>query len=123
MHITIRVKGDNEPCNYCERDVEIFSEAASHAKFLIVRMEHHPTLGGGKCPKCHTYACISCATKTVYGKGLRRLHCPDCGLFLVGLRRTEGDSNNMGAFLEEPPEFSGRKPDPMEPGAPDSTQP
>ena len=108
-YIFIRKKGDHEPCSFCDRDVEVFVEEAKHAKFLIIRVEERPTLGGGQCQKCRKYACISCATKTVYGKGLRRLHCPECGMFLVGLRRTEEDTSNMGAFLEEPPEFSGRE--------------
>jgi hypothetical protein len=108
-YITIRIKGDSESCNFCDRDVEVFSNEAKRARFLIIRLQDRPVLGGGKCPKCQKYVCISCAVKTVYGKGLRRLHCPDCGLFLVGLRRTEDESQNMGAFLDEPPEFSGRK--------------
>jgi len=113
-YISIRIKGDNEPCSFCDGDVEIFSEEAKKARFLIIRLEDRPTLGGGKCPKCHKYACIACATKTVYGKGLRRLHCPECGLLLMGLRRTDDDSQTKGAFLEEPPEFSGRKRDESE---------
>lgn len=108
-YITIRIKGDHEPCSFCERDVEIFSEQAKRAKFLMIRLQELPTLGGGKCPKCNKYVCIECAVKTVYGKGLRRLHCPECGLFLVGLRYTDCDSHHLGAFIEEPPEFSGRK--------------
>src|ERR1700752_358545 len=108
-YITIRMKGDSEPCSFCERDVEIFSEEAKRAKFLIIRLQDRPTLGGGKCRKCHKHVCIECSVKTVYGKGLRRLHCPQCGLFLVGLRRADNDGQKMGAFIEEPPEFSGRK--------------
>lgn len=110
-YITIRMKGPfSKPCDKCDHEIEIFSKDAAEAKFLIVRLADRPFLGGGKCLSCGNNVCISCAIKTVYGRDLRRLHCPDCGGFLMGLTRTPDSQVKIGAFLEEPPEFSGRKP-------------
>jgi hypothetical protein len=50
---------------------------------------------------------VTCATKTVYGNGMRRLHCPACGSFLAGIH-SRPDVNSAGAFLSDPPEFAGR---------------
>jgi hypothetical protein len=106
-YIVIRPKGDHEPCDGCGHAIEIFTEEGAHARFLMVRLADHPSLGGGTCPKCRKRTCIACAIKTVYGSGIRRLHCPGCGSFLAGLRRTADDAQRTGAFLDEPPEFSG----------------
>lgn len=108
-YIIIRKKGDAEPCGLCEGEVEIFDQEAAQARFLIVRMAARPFLGGGRCPRCEHCVCLTCATTTVYGAGQRRLHCPRCGSLLVGLRRGPGDEPRWGAFLEEPPEFSGQR--------------
>lgn len=114
--IIIRKKGDHEPCAGCARDVEIFTHEAAIARFLIVRLAERPTLGGGRCPGCEVAYCIACSTKTVYGSGMRRLHCPTCGRFLVGLRRAPDAIDKSGAFLEDPPEFSGKPAKPEEQG-------
>ena len=108
-YITIRMKGDTEPCGLCAGQVEIFGDEAARARFLIVRTADRPFLGGGKCPRCERCVCLSCAATTVYGAGQRRLHCPQCGSLLVGLRRAADDDMKLGAFLEEPPEFGGRR--------------
>jgi hypothetical protein len=109
-YIIIRKKGPFcKPCDKCDHEIEVFSKDAAEARFLIVRLADRPFLGGGKCPTCGQNVCISCAIKTVYGRGLRRLHCPECGDFLMGLMGSPDSQMNMGAFLEEPPEFAGRK--------------
>lgn len=105
--ILIRRQGDLERCTLCPREVEIFSKEVAHAQFLIVALSDPSYLGGGKCDECHHVVCVACATKTVYGSGLRRLHCPRCGNFLVGLRRAPHDVHTRGAFLKDPPDFTG----------------
>jgi len=109
-YITIRRKGKGGPCSGgCSRDVEVFQQEAAEARFLIIRLSERPLLGGGRCPECRKFYCVGCATKTVYGKNMRRIHCPECGRFLVGVAWKPDQSNSIGAFLSDPPEFSGRR--------------
>src|SRR6185436_254261 len=76
-YIIIRKKAPYcKPCDKCDREIEVFSHDAAEASFLIVRLADRPFLGGGKCLTCGQNVCISCAINTVYGRGLRRLHCP-----------------------------------------------
>ena len=107
-YIIIRKKGMGGPCSACDRDVEVFSQEAAEARFLIIRLAERPSLGGGECPKCKELYCVSCATKTVYGKGMRRIHCPACGSLLVGIQYKQEGGRGMGGFLSDPPEFSGK---------------
>jgi hypothetical protein len=104
-----RIRGDHEPCIACDHEIEVFNRDALKASFLIVRVDRRQSLGGGRCVECETCFCIGCATMTVYGAGMRRLHCPECGRFLVGLRFVAKDTASGGAFLDEPPEFSGNR--------------
>jgi hypothetical protein len=107
-YLIVRAKGKGGPCAGCGGDVEIFSAEAAEARFLIIRLVEVPSLGGGRCLLCEKLYCVSCAVKTIYGKGMRRLHCPDCGSLLAGIEY-RGDGGGMGGFLSEPPEFSGRE--------------
>ena len=101
--ITIRIKGDSEICSECGREIEVFNEAAAKARFLIVREADQIYLGGGRCLECKRFVCIRCAAKTVYGEGMYRLHCPQCGKLLSGLRTlSQDDTLSFGAFLKEP---------------------
>lgn len=107
--ISIRIKGDSERCDRCGREIEVFGSQAAKARFLIVRDADQLSLGGGRCLDCGSYVCLHCATKTIYGQDTYRLHCPQCGAFLSGLRRTADDGpDGMGALLQEP-DFAGRE--------------
>jgi hypothetical protein len=116
--ITLLPEGDTEPCGLCGGRVENFGGEAARARFLIVRMADRPFLGGGKCPRCVRCVCLSCAATTVYGAGQRRLHCPRCGSFLVGLRRAADDDGRWGAYLVGPPELGGMDAPPVGGGVP-----
>lgn len=107
--IVVRVAGECEECSLCAREIEVFGEEALAARFLIVKLDEFAGMGGGKCLTCGGQVCIECAVKTAYGKGMRRLHCPKCGEFLAGLRYDPATGRNLGAFLLEPAEFSGRR--------------
>jgi len=106
--IVVRVAGESGECSLCQREIEIFGEEALAARFLIVKLDEFAGMGGGKCLTCSRQVCIECAVKTAYGKGMRRLHCPNCGEFLAGWRYDPASNQNMGAFLLEPAEFHGR---------------
>ena len=100
--IVARPAGESETCDHCSRNIEVFATEALEARFLIVKLSDVIFRGGGRCESCQKFACISCAVKTVYGDRQRRLHCPDCGLFLVGIRRQAGSANQIGGYLTEP---------------------
>jgi len=106
--LVIRPAGELEKCSLCEREIEVFGEEALDARFLIVKLKELAAQGGGKCLACKQFICIECSVKTVYGEGMRRLHCPDCGDFLAGLLRNTDSDDKRGAFLLQPPDGEDR---------------
>jgi hypothetical protein len=106
--IQIIKKGEIEPCSICGCEINVLKTDALHARFLMVRVRHPTALGGGRCLPCGKFVCERCAAKTIYGEALRRLHCPECGGFLTGLRAANSESvSSFGAFLDEEPGMSG----------------